>query len=186
MGGLILGSTLFGAAPAGAQDHTLMALVVDYASVRSDILDEARQQTTRIFRESNVELIWLERGDHRFNDPIVLNSVITVHILSRQMADAAKKPNGAMGWAALRTRIVKVFYDGIVDLLKGDGSRSRETASVLAHVIAHEIGHLLIGSRQHSAGGLMQARLDRRRASLGALFFTPSEAQVIQTKLASR
>lgn len=189
MAGAMLGSSLIGAVPAAAQDAaapTLTVFVVDYAAVPVDILDTAKKHATRIFRGSNVELVWLEHGDARFKDPAVLRSVITIHIMSGHMVEGAHKRTRAMGWAALRTRIAKVSYDGIADLLEGHAGGARETGSVLGHVIAHEIGHLLLGSRRHAVGGIMQARLDRRGASLGALFFLADEADVIQTKLLSR
>jgi len=187
--GAMLGSNLIGAVPAAAQDAatpTLMVFVVDYAAVPADILDTARKHATRIFRRTKVELVWLEHGDARFKDPAVLSSVITIHIMSGHMVEGAHKRTRAMGWAALRSRIAKVSYDGIADILASHAGGETETASVLGHVIAHEIGHLLLGSRRHSAGGIMQARLDRRRASLGALFFLGNEAEVIQSNLLSR
>jgi hypothetical protein len=163
-----------------------MVYVVDYINVPTHILERAKEETTRIFRESNVELIWLKDGDIRFEDPTVLNSVVTIHILSRQMVDRAKKPDHVMGWAVPGTRVVKVSYHGIAARLAREAWRDMETACVLGHVVAHEIGHLLLVSRRHSDGGIMQPWLDLRRAAIGALFFTASEAQLIRTKLASR
>ena len=114
--GFILGSSLVGAAPATAQNATvitLMMLVQDDGSVPPKVLEQAKDETTRIFQDINVELIWLEHGDARFKDPSVLRSVVTVHILSREMIDRMKKPDGVMGWAAPGTRIVTVSYSRI-------------------------------------------------------------------------
>lgn len=46
--------------------------------------------------------------------------------------------------------------------------------------MAHEIGHVLLGSADHASGGLMQARWTPaiwRLASLGLLAFTREEAE---------
>jgi hypothetical protein len=185
----ILGSSLVGAAPASAQDTTvttLMVFVVDHAGVLPDVLEQANQETTRIFRGGNVELIWLRGGDPRFKDVSVLRSVITIHILSREMTDQAKKPESVMGWATLGTRIVKVSYFVIQAALSETSPARRDIACILGHVVAHEIGHLLLPSGAHSRAGIMQERMDRRLAAVGGLFFTASQAQDIRTKLAKR
>ena len=58
---------------------------------------------------------------------------------------------------------------------------------VLGHAIAHEIGHILLGSNSHGPRGLMKAKWgseDIKRAGKGDLLFTPEQAQVIQHNLA--
>ena len=114
--GFILGSSLVGAAPATAQHAiapTLMMLVQDHGLVPANVLEHAKDETTRIFQDINVELIWLEHGDARFADPSVLRSVVTVHILSREMADRVKRSQNVMGWAVPGIRFVKVCYSRI-------------------------------------------------------------------------
>ena len=52
-------------------------------------------------------------------------------------------------------------------------------SDVLAAAMAHEIGHLLLESKTHSASGIMVQRLDRRQILLmqrGELLFTREEA----------
>jgi hypothetical protein len=55
---------------------------------------------------------------------------------------------------------------------------------VLGHVIAHELGHLLLQRATHSAAGLMRATLDLRLAQQGRLLFTAPEAQAIRAAIA--
>jgi hypothetical protein len=70
-----------------------------------------------------------------------------------------------------------VFYDRIEAL------RARvnlELYVILGHAMAHEIGHVLLGSREHATGGLMQANWNPatwRLASAGLLNFSPKEAK---------
>ena len=191
--GFILGSSLVAGAPASAQHTavtTLMMLVHDNAGVPPKLLERAKEEATRIFHDVNVELIWLEHGDARFKNPSVLKSVVTVHILSREMIDRLKKPDRVVGWAAPGTRLVKVSYSRIEALSRSTAAvsstrRDDDTACILGHVIAHEIGHLLLPPGPHSPSGIMRASLDRQLAALGGLFFTAKQAEDIRTKLAA-
>jgi hypothetical protein len=188
--GLIFGASLIGTMPAFAKEApptTLMVLVNDYVTLSPDMLELARAEANRIFQDINVEIVWLERGDARFDDPFVLNSVVVVQILSPEMAKRMKGPR-CMGRAVRGSRMVHVFYDGIEALarqVEGSSSarRANQTASILGHVIAHEIGHLLLPTAAHSVSGIMQARMDSKRASLGALFFTRSQGEEMRPKL---
>jgi hypothetical protein len=54
---------------------------------------------------------------------------------------------------------------------------------VLGHVVAHELGHLLLGRGTHSAAGLMRADLDTNLAVQGRLLFTDAEARAIRAAL---
>ena len=60
---------------------------------------------------------------------------------------------------------------------------------ILGCVIAHEIGHLLLGSNSHSVSGIMQGRWERRQvrqAVTGTLLFTPEQAKLIQAEAQTR
>jgi hypothetical protein len=57
-----------------------------------------------------------------------------------------------------------------------------DLSTMLAHVIAHEIGHLLLSSA-HSPTGLMQPAWDTalvRQAVNGSLTFTEAQAAIIK------
>ena len=57
---------------------------------------------------------------------------------------------------------------------------------ILGHVIAHEIGHLLLPYNSHARTGLMRGGWDTQqamRAATGALTFTPKEAALILERL---
>jgi len=118
-------------------------------------------------------------------------SVVTVHILSREMIDRMNKPDRVMGWAAPGTRLVTVSYSRIealsrrTETVSSTRRRDNDAACILGHVVAHEIGHLLLAPGAHSPSGIMRASLDRQLAALGGLFFTASQAQDIRTKLAA-
>jgi hypothetical protein len=76
-------------------------------------------------------------------------------------------------------------YHGNFGLLGSSGA-SLSDAEILGHVIAHEVGHLLLGTNSHSAVGVMRARWDREeleQASRGSLRFTPAQAAMMRGRL---
>jgi hypothetical protein len=81
---------------------------------------------------------------------------------------------------------VNVFYQRAEELAT-DGELG--LSKVLGHAIAHEIGHLLLGSNAHSPVGIMQAKWgpeELRRANRGDLLFGAKEAELIRAHVAVR
>ncbi len=61
-------------------------------------------------------------------------------------------------------------------------------ASILGHGVAHEIGHLLLGTNSHAASGIMRARWQIREltsASKGTLLFSDVQSRQMRNKLAA-
>jgi hypothetical protein len=59
-------------------------------------------------------------------------------------------------------------------------------ADILGTVIAHELGHLLLGSNSHSGVGIMRAHWqgeELRRLSRGGLWFTNEQAGDMRGKV---
>lgn len=82
--------------------------------------------------------------------------------------------------AAERGRVADVYWDTIEKFRPF-------SARVLGHVMAHEIGHLLLPTRAHSRDGLMRASWDRRdveRLKTGGLLFTRDQGDLIRRKIA--
>ena len=79
-----------------------------------------------------------------------------------------------------------VFFHRANDLAE-TGVSSR--AVILGHLVAHEIGHLLLGVGGHSAEGIMTAKWDRSTllsADRGVLRFTPKQACRMQRNVERR
>ena len=76
--------------------------------------------------------------------------------------------------------IANVFYKRLEGL---GASVACSRATMLGNVIAHELGHLLLGRNSHSESGIMSANWQRdgqvARLRAGSLLFTPQEAQRI-------
>jgi hypothetical protein len=75
-----------------------------------------------------------------------------------------------------------LFYERIVELQMKTHTL---TAIILGHAMAHELGHLLLGTNSHSRDGLMRAQWNRgdlAEAARGNLLFSTEEA----TRMTSR
>ena len=83
--------------------------------------------------------------------------------------------------------VAGIFFDRIQGL---PGWRSGdERPVILGHLIAHEIGHLLLDSGKHSLAGLMRSGWDRKQlkeAVSGTLHFSPWQAKRIRADVRDR
>jgi hypothetical protein len=84
--------------------------------------------------------------------------------------------------------LASVYYDYALRTAERDNA-AFEAPIILGCVIAHEIGHLLLGTNSHSGSGVMQQRWERRQirqAMTGTLLFTPKQAKLIQAEMQKR
>jgi hypothetical protein len=89
---------------------------------------------------------------------------------------------------AVQPVLATVYYVYPVRLARSDDAEL-ELPVILGCVIAHEIGHLLLGPDSHSESGIMQPRWERkqmRQALTGTLLFTPVQAKHIQAEARMR
>lgn len=176
---------------------TIAVRVYDYAGVPPAIAKRAREESGRIFRKAGVATEWIlctipgqVMAAHPRCATQPLATDIQLNILSARMARKMMHHHSELGLAVPLPNgfghHASVFYHRI-DELAESGQASR--ALLLGHVMAHEIGHLLLGVNSHSATGLMQepwGRDQRERASLGTLLFTEKEAEQIRRQVADR
>jgi hypothetical protein len=79
-----------------------------------------------------------------------------------------------------------VFYDRVQRLSQ---VRQSEPAPILGAAMAHEIGHLMLGSEQHSPTGMMRETWlssDLSAASQGLLCFSTGEAALMRAEVLRR
>jgi hypothetical protein len=117
-------------------------------------------------------------------------AVLLVQIRPRSMA------SGVDRWAEVfgRSLIPKnglgkyafVYSDGATLLAKEQES---ERPCMLGHLVAHEIGHLLLGTGRHSSRGIMRSPwngADLTRAMQGRLLFSTQESERIRDNVRKR
>ncbi len=175
-----------------AGEPTLYPLTINIfndAAVPDSSLETAKREASRIFAAAHVEIRWI---DCNTNASIPPNSSCrdphaTKHLNVRIVPGGKKTKQDIFGIAFLGADGIgaysDVFYDSVEKLRR---DRPSTIGRLLGHVMAHEIGHLLIGSHAHSPWGLMCAKWhaqELRSVEMGSLFFTAEQERSIHRKL---
>jgi hypothetical protein len=86
------------------------------------------------------------------------------------------------GEAVAAARIAHLYWNRIEEQAR---RLSLSIPRILAHTLAHELGHLLLGSNSHSPTGIMTARWDARSATCicqDGLYFDTRQSETIEPK----
>jgi hypothetical protein len=173
-----------------AQDKSpkVYVLVYNYALLTSQLLSRAEEQANQIFRRAGVEIVWVDQtslGKHSGHYSLREMDLI-LRVLPQPRRTLSNRT--ALGEAlpcqlGLDLCIANVFHDRVQQLVQ---DRIVPMNVALGHAIAHELGHLLLGSNSHDDSGLMQANWNRReleRAARGKLQFTAEQAGLIRMQV---
>ena len=162
-----------------SESAKISVLLLNQAEVAPDTLVRAKAEATRIYRGLGITLAWTdadETVDYRFTFKVVAKAITGKGIDGRAMGVAA-------GTIERRGTLAYAFYSRIQDVTRTIGS---DIGLILGHVIAHEIGHLLLPYDSHAKSGLMRGGWDQKqamRAETGALTFNSEEAELIRARL---
>lgn len=157
---------------AAATMPVVTAAVHDYAGVAADVLAEAEQEASHIFRHAGVQLMWV--------DTLVNRTTVRVHVLSAAMTVRTGARPEVLGLATVQSGMAYILYDHVLD--KSESVNVR-TSRVLGYVMAHEIGHVLLAGRRHGHVGLMKPRLDPEVLRTGLIAFTSQEGREMRAFL---
>ena len=163
------------AAHLAAEPNAVTVYWWDNAGVPFGLRGAATGIASRIYRDIGVEIDWQLRKPDR-------NGVGDAIVIEFRVFTPPTLMPGALAFAQPfeGTHIV-VFYD-----------RIRETVAkehLLAHVMAHEIGHILQGVMHHSESGIMKANWtlsDHGKMRYQPLTFTPYDIELIFKGMAQR
>lgn len=202
--GLVTALGLTALAPPAAADTvpTLkIILQVPDGSIPLHLVLRAKSEVERIYQEAGVAITW--RGVASGTDwpdgvqqadasPPGFALVILSSTFTDKISLTADALGGATGTPEHRGQLAYVFYDRVDSIARAYLNRGHllgnyeiDTVIVLAHAMAHEIGHLLL-PRGHSASGLMRADWnadDLRDAAAGELNFTAEQGALIRAAL---
>ena len=171
--------------------------VYNYARVPSGTLARAQKEATRIFRQIGVKLAWSPcplSAAERQGNPACRGRMgptdLQLRILPRSMAERSGLPSRTFGFAVLSKKgefgsLTNVFYHRVKEL----SQRQYGWSLILGHLMAHEMGHLLLGIGSHSDRGIMRVPWDPKqldRAAMGNLLFTPAQAERIRAQVQDR
>jgi hypothetical protein len=176
----------------------IIVCIYNYAHVSHRTLGRAEEITSQIFRKAGVKLAWLdcptwhvEEEQYPACEPPLGAMAVDLRILPSSMAARFGSSGEQLGFALASARAGSVsdawvFYERVERLAK---SQVASCDQILGHVMAHEIGHLLLGPDSHSHGGIMRSNWDREyleEASRGQLLFTRDQARLIRDDVQAR
>jgi hypothetical protein len=154
----------------------LTVYVRENARVPPEVRAPALDLANKMFATIGIRLDW------RIGEPPRTSSARPIGIELETGTPANLLP-GALGSAMPYEGVhIRVFYDRLQ-------SDVAPRSALLAHVLVHEIAHILQGTDQHSKSGVMKAvwtHQDHVQMRTGVLPFTPQEVESIRVGLASR
>jgi hypothetical protein len=171
--------------------------VYNYAQVDARDLLGGEQIAADILRKAGVDIVWLtcstgERFHGEAECPRPSSSLdLILQLVTSAKAKQFRLMDNAYGFAVGSTNkeftcFAWVFYD----LLNGSALKLQmSTAHILGNIIAHELGHLLLGANAHSNWGIMRGRWSVKQllaADCRELGFSNAERAKIQNSVAAR
>jgi hypothetical protein len=162
------------------------------AGVPLGVLLQAESEASRIFRQSGLEIRWLNCPLPQVaseNPSECATAGFPWHLQLRIVSHSLNLNEFAMGISYLSADGTGCY----ADLFYHRAQQIHETsqinvAIILGHGLAHELGHLLLGTNSHAPTGIMRARwqpTDLANASQGRLLFSPLESREMRNKLAA-
>jgi len=198
--GLMLVATAFGT-PKSAQKGRpvsggqITIRIRDYAQANPVVRQHAEEGAGNILQEAGVATRWIDCPVGSSNTEDCSSSVspldFVVNLLPYSMSDLLHQRGGILGFAIEASGedfgfIASVFYDVVKERA---AEHQQDVGELLGDAIAHELGHLLLGTHSHSGWGLMSAFWSGnqlRRAAQGCLAFSDREVERIQAALRAR
>jgi hypothetical protein len=146
-----------------------------------------------IYREIGIETVWIDCRLSAAEPPTCKEpfsgSDLFLKLLPPSMARVVPSDGDTFGLALTGEdrpgTEAMILYGRIAELAT---TESLYTNNILAAVMAHEIGHLLLGGG-HSPAGIMRAKLNRwelLQAGRGQLQFTTEQSVLIRKEVAAR
>jgi len=161
----------------------LRVSVFNSSSISPATIGRAESEAGRVLREVGLEVIWLncpQDGQHEASlglcSEASFPSHLHLHILRASRNLKASTVGISFSAEDGKGCYADLFYEPIQQLQE----ETHASASViLGHAMAHELGHLLLGTNSHSPSGLMRAHWtgeDLRNASKGNLLFSREQS----------
>lgn len=172
-----------GVAAHGKGTARIPVVVYNNADLPPAVLAESEQIADRIYGEIGIELIWTDApampaGDRDFD------GMPMAHPIYVMLKTDHEQPQGRE--ADVLGRAFRGAYIAWIMCSRADRTarlRGLPLAPVIGHVMAHEIGHLLLPAGGHSKFGIMQAVLDLDLAARNDLWFDAGQANAIRARL---
>lgn len=179
-------------------ESKIQVLVLNYAGVSPETLAQAEREAARIYSRTGIETEWLDcplAPDQAAQYPAcqlpLSPTRLALRVLARSAAERYGLSQATLGSALLPEDgdfgvIAQVCAHCCAELVQGS---EKLHAAILGHVMAHELGHLLLGIGSHGATGLMHVPWDKKALesiAQGSLLFTSRETETLRRNAATR
>lgn len=186
-----------GEPPRPARNRRLTVRLYDYADLRPAALERTRRTASRALATAGIEVRWEQcstSDKDTYQDASCAQRagahVIQLRIHPREMSRKLTRRSIEFGYSVPLEDgfgiIAGVYVDRTSEMARSLGL---DLHVVLGHTIAHEVGHLLLGTNSHANRGIMRPTWSDREvrfAITGLLGFTEAQARRIQTQVARR
>lgn len=190
---VLLGSLPVPAASGQSDRIQLRVSVFNSSPFLPSTVEKAESEAGHVLRDAGVAVIWLncpQDAQHEASLGPCSEASFPSHLHLRivRASRGLKATTVGISFVAEDGNgcYADVFYEPIQQL-------NEEThvppAVILGHAMAHELGHLLLGTNSHSSSGLMRARWtgeDLAKASKGNFRFSQEQSLRITNRLAQR
>ena len=168
------------------QNPHLTVFVAERAATGMHVLAEAERNAAQAFHQAGVEVEWINCDEGHgpacgkvSQADLVVHLIPRAHTLAGEIFGVAFVENNAGVYA-------DVFFDSIQSLRQQDSAIS--LSPILGSVLAHEVGHLLLGSNAHSREGIMQAHWQAEQLdhiAKGQMRFTKEQSGKMRARVES-
>jgi hypothetical protein len=170
----------------------ILIRVINYAQVQPGSVKAAEREADRIFSAAGLPTQWVNcSGKGLATDTLnACSQPLKPHeIVLRLITESTNEPyrDSVFGFAVVPL-VASVYVNYAVGNAKRDNAEF-EMPMILGSVIAHEIGHLMLGLNSHSDTGIMQKHWERKQIQLvmtGNLLFTASQGKLMRAEMQKR
>jgi hypothetical protein len=191
LGLIMLCSAQVVAANGHRQLARLRVSVFNSAPISAETIERAEGEASRVLRDAGVEIIWLNCPQRKEQEAALGRCVeaqfpFHLHLTIVRASRGLKVSTVGIAFSGEDGRgcYADLFHDVIQQLQE---ETHVPAAAILGHAMAHELGHLLLGTSSHTPIGLMRAHWDREdliQAAKGNLRFSHDQSLRILRRLA--
>lgn len=187
--GFTVASAALGADPRASADIVAVR-ILNYAAVSDGPITAAAVYAKRVLSQAGVDSEWTIHGPVDIQEKPGRRNLV-MRIIPNRMIIAWATQSHHLGYSLLPPEggpgyIGGVHYERIRDFAD---SLNIDRTLIFGIVLAHEVGHLLLGAKSHAASGIMSFPMQLehiRLASHGNLRFTGKQAKAIRDSLRNR
>jgi hypothetical protein len=164
----------------------IKVVVNDSVGVSGPILNQAESEAGRILRAAGIEIAWADCPREVIVQEACRVATDSSQLVLHIVPTGKTSTDSVFGMAFLAQdgsgKYCDVFFDRVEEAHRRYGA---DRSQLLGTVVAHELGHLLLGSRAHSQIGIMAPVWEEeslRNMGMGHLLFTREQSSLMKMR----